>query len=361
MSRAVAIAILVAATGCGGGGGDDDTGDEVCTIAPGDGPGVLGDGPMCTYLSSYRVFTDIAAQVPAAGLVAYDLNTPLFSDYTEKLRWIWVPPGQTIQWSDVDTLDLPVGSLIVKTFGYLHDRRAPAAGRDLIETRILAHRATGWEGASYVHDAATGDAVITSGAKTVQASWIHDDGTTRTNAYVVPSKNQCMNCHNEHDDTMTPIGPKARHLNRGGQLEDPIARGLLAGAPADSTTWPRSPVFDDDTTGTVDQRARAYLDITCAHCHNPTGAARTSGLDLSIGQTDPFQLGVCKPPVAAGQGSGGREWGIVPGMPDASILIYRMESTEADVKMPELSRNLVHTEGVALIRDWITGLTGTCK
>jgi hypothetical protein len=177
----LAIAALVAACG-GGGGGDDGPGDELCVMPEGDGPAVLGDGPMCTYLSSYRLFTDIPAQTVAAGITEYRLNTPLFSDYTDKQRWIWVPPGAAITWSDVDTLDLPVGSYIIKTFAYLTDRRAPAAGRTLLETRILVRRAAGWEGASYVHDAATGDAVMTASAKTVQASWIHDDGTTLTNA-----------------------------------------------------------------------------------------------------------------------------------------------------------------------------------
>jgi uncharacterized repeat protein (TIGR03806 family) len=352
--------VALAACGGGGDGGDDDPGPEVCTIPAGDGPAVLGDGPMCTYLSSYRLFTDIPAMVPAAGVTPYALNTALFSDYTEKQRFIWVPPGQTIQWDDVESFELPVGAYIAKTFSYLDDRRQPAGPRHLLETRILVHRAAGWEGAAYVHDPETGDAVVTSAAKTIDASWIHDDGATLTNAYVVPSKNQCKNCHNEHDNVTTPIGPKARHINRDGQLEDMVARGVLVGAPADSTTWPKAPVFEDPTSGTVEERARAWLDIDCAHCHNPTGAARTSGLDLSVGQTEPFQYGVCKPPVAAGQGSGGRLWGIVPGMPDASILVYRIESTAADVKMPELGRNLVHAEGVAVVREWITGMTGTC-
>ena len=88
--------------------------------------------------------------------------------------------------------------------------------------------------------------------------------------------------------------------------------------------------------------------------------ARTSGLYLDIAQTDPAQLGICKAPVAAGRGSGGRRYAIVPGQPDASILVFRIESTEADVKMPELGRNLVDDQGVALIRQWIAELPGTC-
>jgi uncharacterized repeat protein (TIGR03806 family) len=361
--RAFALAVALCA-GCGGGG--DDAPDEVCTVDAGDGPAALGAGPMCNLLSSYRLFADIATQTPAAGVMPYDLNTALFSDYTLKQRFLWVPPGQAIQWSDVDSLAIPDGAYLVKTFAYLDDRRVPTGGRRLLETRILAHRGGTWEGAAYVHDPDTGDALITSPELVIDASWIHDDGQARTNAYVVPSKNQCKNCHEEHDAIVTPIGPKARHLNRaapgGGanQLQELVDRGWLAGAPADPMTWPRAPVFDDPASGTLDERARAWLDVSCAHCHNPTGAARTSGLDLSIGQTDPFQLGLCKPPIAAGQGSGGRSYGIVPGQPDESILVYRLESTEADVKMPELGRNLVDAEGLALVREWITAMPGSC-
>ena len=57
-------------------------------------------------------------------------------------------------------------------------------------------------------------------------------------------------------------------------------------------------------TAPLDDRARAYLDINCSHCHNPNGPADTSGLNL---EPDALAaaLGVCKPPIAAGGGTGG--------------------------------------------------------
>ena len=58
---------------------------------------------------------------------------------------------------------------------------------------------------------------------------------------------------------------------------------------------------------------------------------------------------------------GGLAFDIVPGKPDASILIYRVSATEPAIKMPELGRNLVYDEGVALLRDWITQMPGTCN
>ena len=58
----------------------------------------------------------------------------------------------------------------------------------------------------------------------------------------------------------------------------------------------------------------------------------------------------------AGRGSGDLSVGIDPGHPDASILAYRMASTEPGVMMPELGRSITHEEGLALIRQWIAGM-----
>ena len=133
---------------------------------------------------------------------------------------------------------------------------------------------------------------------------------------------------------MLPIGPKARHLNRDfayadgkeNQLAHWSRLGVLAGAPAPEQA-PRLAVWDDPKTGTLDARARAWLEINCAHCHNPEGPARNSGLDLLASQQNPTSFGVMKPPVAAGIGSGGLPYDIVPGKPDQSILAFRIAST----------------------------------
>jgi hypothetical protein len=161
---------------------------------------------------------------------------------------------------------------------------------------------------------------------------------------------------------MQPIGLTAAHLNHIGfggapaQLQRLVSRQMLDQAPADA---PRS-VNWRDAAATVDARARSYLDINCAHCHNSKGAADTSGLSFEPGVTDAALWGVCKTPVAAGQGSGDRLYDIVPGKPDASILLYRMESTDPAKMMPELGRSVADREGVALIRQWIREMPGAC-
>jgi hypothetical protein len=117
----------------------------------------------------------------------------------------------------------------------------------------------------------------------------------------------------------------------------------------------RAGAFDD-----LDRRARSYLDINCGHCHNPHGAADTSGLFLTMAESSPRRLGLCKPPVAAGRGTGGRHASIVPGAPDASILVYRVGSTDPGEMMPELGRTTAHDAGLELLRRWIEGLPGSC-
>jgi uncharacterized repeat protein (TIGR03806 family) len=322
-------------------------------------PSVAVAGPF-QKLSQYGLFTgDPAAQQPAPGVIPYDLNSALFSDYAEKFRFIKLPAGSNATYEPDGVFEFPVGTIIAKTFAYPHDARDPSKGRRLIETRILKHDPDGWVGLPYVWNEAQSEATLDVAGDTVNVSWVHADGEPRSNNYIIPNSNQCKGCH-KAGETMLPIGPKARHLNRDfdydsgkdNQLAHWTRLGVLSGAP-DPNEAPRLPVWEDPKSGTLDARARAWLEINCAHCHNPEGPARNSGLDLLAAQRNPTSFGVNKPPVAAGIGSGGLAYDIVPGQPDQSILAYRIASTHPGVMMPELGKRLVHKEGVALVREWI--------
>jgi hypothetical protein len=135
--------------------------------------------------------------------------------------------------------------------------------------------------------------------------------------------------------------------------------GYLTGAP-DPSGAPILPDASDSTAGTVEQRARAYLEANCAHCHSEAGLASNTGLFLTYAETDSRHLGTCKAPVAAGPASGGRAYDVVPGQPDASILVFRIESLDPSLMMPPLGRSLVDDAGVALVREWITQMPGSC-
>ena len=114
-----------------------------------------------------------------------------------------------------------------------------------------------------------------------------------------------------------------------------------------------------DKKASSESKARAYLDVNCGFCHSAKGPANTSGLFLDIYNNNPTSLGVNKTPVAAGRGSGGLQFDIVPGNPSKSILIYRMTSTDPGISMPEIGREQIHKEGVAVISEWIKGMKNT--
>lgn len=320
------------------------------------------DAPPAKFLSEYNLFRDPARQLPNDRVVPYDITTPLFSDYAAKHRFVFVPDGAPAAYADEGPLDFPVGSMLVKTFSYPHDMRHPERGERLLETRLLIHKPEGWIALPYVWNAEQTDAELKVAGGTTDVEWIHDDGSTRAINYVIPNLNDCKACH-EIGKKLVPIGPTARNLNKdytytkttANQLEHWVKEGVLESLPPlDSID--RLAAWDDPNAGTLDQRARGWLDVNCAHCHNPAGPASTSGLDLRYTQTDPVKLGFMKTPVAAGVGSGKLYYDIVPGKPDESILVYRISSLNPGVMMPEVPRRLVHEEGVQLIREWIAAM-----
>ncbi len=314
-------------------------------------------------LSEYGLFVgNGSTQEPVEGVIPYDLNSPLFSDYTDKFRFVKLPAGKSAQYRADETFEFPVGTLIAKTFAYPNDARDASAGRRLLETRILKREEEGWVGLPYIWNAEQTEATLDVAGDIVDVSWTDGEGRQCTNNYIIPNSNQCKGCHKLGDD-MLPIGPKARHLNRdfayAGGTENQLAHwtrvAALSGAPPPDAA-PRLAVWNDPSTGTLDQRARAWLEVNCAHCHNPNGPARNSGLDLMASQNSPTQFGIFKTPVAAGRGTGGLDFDIVPAQPERSIMMFRVTSIDPGIMMPELGKRLIHQEGVELVRQWIAAM-----
>lgn len=306
-------------------------------------------------LSDYGLFTgELRLLSPTAGLYPYDLNTELFSDYALKERFMFVPHGKKAVFSSDTEIMFPEGSMLVKNFYYPQSE----GERQLIETRLLLHQATGWQPATYIWNPEQSEALLKQAGDAQLVNWTDKEGQLRQTHYVIPNANECKNCHGSNN-RLLPLGPKPLNLHKeeatGNQLDRLIELGVLEGdVPLEAIS--RLPVWNQPGSGTLDQRARAYLEVNCASCHSPQGAAASSQLFLEYQQTNFRNLGYCKPPVAAGSGSGGLRYVIVPGNADESILLFRMQSTESKIRMPEIGRTIMHEEGVALIREWINNL-----
>ena len=203
-----------------------------------------------------------------------------------------------------------------------------------------------------------------TGAK-IPVTLLNDNGNKITTVYQVPNTNDCKRCH-VSNGTLTPIGPKARNLNflREGetvnQLQQWAKIGMIDSLPS-SDNIAVLPNWKDSKHFSLDQRARAYIDVNCAHCHNKTGDASNTGLFLEYEQTDMNHIGVMKAPVSAGGGAGGMNYDIIPGDAAHSIFAYRMNSTEPGTAMPELARSIIHKEGVQLIVEWINKMPANKK
>lgn len=394
----MASSLLVA---CGGGGGGSTAAVEPPPPAS-TGVSTFDMATAPTKLSAWRMVQSDGSKLTLnTGVVPYDLNAALFTDYAFKLRAFYVPAGKQITYKADGILEFPVGSAIMKTFYYPKatgtDTAYTAVARQtqttqgasidlathyLVETRVLVLQADGkWAGIPYVWDADQKDATLTIGGKDVNLELVASTGNEKF-SYGVPGAGACVQCHawqsagGDAKGTVgsLPIGPKARNLNRSyayaagntqNQLSYLDGQKLLSGF----TGLANAPVNADyrDATQSMEARAKAYLDGNCAHCHSSQAAAFQSGLMLdiaSIGASSPSTSvwGVCKKPLAYSSQDPTYKYDIEPGQATASILLYRLSHIETSEIMPPIGRKVNHTEGMAVVRDWINQLTlPACK
>ena len=330
-----------------------------CTQPAGVRDGVVLAADPAPKLSDYGFFASPnAGAAVSEGVVPYDLINALFSDYAGKHRFVYVPKGQHATYNPDKVFDFPVGSVLIKTFAFAPDMRDPALNERWIETRLLIHKADGWVAYPYIWNKEQTEAVYSPVGGGQKIETISPEGKPLSIDYAVPNRNQCKECH-QQSKAFVPIGPGARNLNHVGpagvnQLANWVERGILDVAPADAPAAP--PVYGD---APLDERARAWIDINCAHCHKAGGGASNSGLFLAWNETDPSGWGVHKRPVAAGRGSGDHAFVIEPGHPEQSILLHRIDSAEPGVAMPEIGRTVIDEKAVGLIRDWIAAMPPT--
>ena len=308
------------------------------------------------FLSEFGFFQDMQNQIPAEGVHPYSLVSPLFSDQTDKLRFVYVPEGQKLGYVKDKVFIFPVGSTLIKTFAYLN-MNGPLE-QQLLETRLLINTNAGWKAISYVWNEEQTDAKRAIAGATIPTSFLNSQGELVAVRYRAPNQNQCKECH-QVNKVMTPIGPKARNMNKdlnyqSGEMNQLLYWAALGWIDQKLDSTPISSYTD--VNASLDNRARAYLDINCGHCHIPGGSADTTGLYLNLIEENQEKLGIFKKPVAAGRASGNLKYSIVPGHADDSIMLFRMKSLDPGIMMPESGRALADDAGIKLIKNWIDKL-----
>lgn len=314
-------------------------------------------------LSDYNFYEgDLKNMQPVYGVLPYDLNSALFTDYASKKRFVWMPKGVKATYSSDDKiLDFPVGTVLIKNFYY--EKMKPSNTQRIIETRLMIKKESGWIFANYVWNDEQTEAELNLNGSYTDITW-DQEGTEMTTSYRIPGEIECATCH-KLDNKNIPIGVKPQNLNKiytysdgaKNQLSKWIEAGYLTNNLPSNIV---STVNWKDESLSLDLRARSYLDINCAHCHSPGTSCGYAPMDLSFSKTtDPVNLGVCVEPQDFVQGD--YPYLISAGAPRRSLIYFRMKATDPSDMMPRIGRTVVDTKAIDLMWDWIGAMPQPCE
>lgn len=301
-----------------------------------------------TRLSQTGLFADTAALTPSPALLPYAVTVPLWSDEASKQRWVFVPPGEKVEYDERGPWSFPVGSLAVKHFEWPGPGDRPLR----LETRVMIHERRGWAGYTYRWNKAQTDAELVT-TSTAALHPVPVGKGVELRPWYYPAGADCLRCH-------TPgygqaLGLRTRQLagtEQGrGLIATLVERGQLEPAPTldGLPAHPRT----DDADIELDARARAYLDVNCAPCHHPGGPA-PGGVDLRIDTAlaDAAVLGTAPEDQLGVDG----ELRLAPGDRSHSAMWLRMGLRAQRGAMPPLASLRVDEAGRALVGDWIDAL-----
>jgi len=326
-------------------------------------------------LSDYKFFEgDLKDLKPAYGVLPFAPSSALFSDYAHKKRFVWMPAGVKATYvSPSKVLDLPVGAVLIKSFYYEHVQNLQSVnGTRILETRLMIHKETGWTYADYVWNDDQTEAYFDLAGSNVDISFMADDGVVKGTTYRIPEESQCLVCHKQkviENGTevakQIPIGVKPQNLNWVYPYEsgakNQLAKWVEMGYLESGFTMPTTSetVIDyTDTSKPIGDRARAYVDSNCSHCHSDDRHCdyrpmRFAWKDSNLREN----MGVCVATQDMQSFPEALSNIVTPGNINRSMLYYRINTTEEAYRMPLHGRTMIHDEGVAMMAQWINSLS----
>ncbi len=306
-----------------------------------------------TTLTDTGLFASVKDHTPAAGLIPYTVNVPLWSDGAEKSRFLALPKQASVVFKEKEKWEFPVGAVFVKTFLLRTDTEKPASLRRL-ETRLWVHAPRGWEGYTYLWNKEQTEAHLLADWPFEQEFPVQTPQGPRMQKWYFPSRSDCVACHTH--SVGFALGWNTRQLNRpytgdphGENQLTALARlGIFKGDPPGMPAGLEQYPDWEKKSGSDETLARAYLDANCAMCHTPgaPGNAGGSRADLDFHRTLAEAVGGEKtdPP-----------W-VTAGRPTHSRALQRMSSRDPKEQMPPLATHQVDVEAVALLKRWIEAM-----
>jgi uncharacterized repeat protein (TIGR03806 family) len=318
------------------------------------------DGKIPVLLSQTGVFSNTTRRIPSTGLIPYELVVAFWSDGADKSRWVALPSGNIV-FSAGGEWRFPPGTVFVKNFDLPTDAAHPSTKRRL-ETRLLVcDSGGGVYGAVYKWRADGSDADLLVGSQTEDIPIRSADGEDHHQSWYYPSRQDCLTCHTANAGGV--LGVKTRQLNRSFTYPSGVSDNELR-------TWNHLGLFApgfkdedlrsfaalapaDDTSRTLEERARSYLDANCSQCHRPGGTV--ANFDARY-DTPLAGQALIDGPVLIDQGID-RPRIISPHDIWRSIA-YMRANTVGDIKMPPLARETIDQKGMLLLKEWINSMPG---
>jgi uncharacterized repeat protein (TIGR03806 family) len=319
--------------------------------------------PAPALLSQTGAFTDTANLTPSAALVPYGVNSPLWSDGAVKQRWMIVPndsapysASEQIAFAPTGEWTFPDGTVFVKHFEIATNELNPSQKRRL-ETRFLVRGTNGGVyGITYKWRANNSDADLLTDSLSEDIV-IQTASGVRTQTWFYPSPQDCLSCHTPAAGHV--LGVKTRQLNgeytyastgvTDNQLRALNNIALFSPALVENniSNYARL-VAITNSSASLETRVRSYLDSNCSQCHRPGGvAANWDGrFDTPLADQN-----IINGPLNNYYGvTNGHV--ITPGDLAHSMMYLRM-NTNASIKMPPLARNVIDTNAVNALAEWI--------
>jgi len=308
-------------------------------------------------LSASGLFSSLQDAVPAPGVVPYSIHAQMWSDSAVSDRWVAVPEHLTLKPRDDWAMwSFPKDSVLVKTLS-LEMRRGDPQSRRPIETQILHYDGVNWMPYTYQWNADQTDAnLVDVTGLDVNLEILDNEspGGKHQQVWRFAGRSECQRCHNKWSGPALAFGTfhfatnGNRTTDSKDQLDDFVRVGLIETAP--SVGDRASLVTPSDPSATIEDRARAYLHVNCAHCHRMhAGGSVLSFMhaDLALDKTN--LIGAR--PSQGTFGIHGAEV-IAPRDPFRSVLLYRMAKLGSG-RMPHIGSFEVDIDGVDLISKWI--------
>ncbi|WP_228710725.1 starch-binding protein [Saccharobesus litoralis] len=295
-------------------------------------------------LSATGLFAELSSQTAVHGVLEYDVNSDGWFDGLKARHFVAIPNASQIEFNADDVWNLPVGSVLVKHL----DLPTSASQSRPYETSVLFKQDSGnWAAANYKWNVQGTDADLITQASDEVVSQFYNGAVSNIQRRI-RSGAECTSCH-LGTGSKEPLSIATDQLNGDFNYQGLVANqldvfnqiGLFSSNIAAANSLAAMP-DPEDNSADLNQRARAYLDTNCAHCHD--GSLMDFNYTTPVNQMDIMNI---------------QRSGVYRMLPfDHSVSLVHTYQTDDANRMP---KGTVLTNPLAdqLIADWINGQNAT--